>query len=414
MNLNCQHIPLQELAMQPSSIAAHNPSGYYLCVDCGGSKTAATITDETGAIRARTTGGPSNFSYLGLEGFLKVVQSCVEASLRECGVEASKALLPVKSDEKSHFAAAWFGVSGVDTPEAIAEITPRLTSLLSVPPNPPYFVLANDTTLLAAPLVIAHKRDPALRTCVAVVGGTGSIAASFLLESPSAGGEPIPQEIARIGGWGWILGDEGGGFHIGREAIRQLLRQHEAAVLSGSPLLPPSDDPNTYDLRTRVLSLYGVKSAPELLALIHDADPPEGLDSSSAGTSLPLHRTIPREKRLSQLAPLVIRAAFGESEGKGGGDPLAISVLKATSEELAGQIALLLEPPTGPTSSIPLAIRAKTSLLVFGGSLVGIPKYRDFVLEALKSRGHEFAGVEHVSNAAETGGHVISELFNPK
>ncbi|OCB89444.1 hypothetical protein A7U60_g3422 [Sanghuangporus baumii] len=413
LDLDCQHI-LLEFIMQPSSGAAHNPSGYYLCVDCGGSKTAVTITDSSGAIRARTNGGPSNFSYLGLDGFLKEVQNCVEAALRECGIESSKARLPVKNGEESHFAAAWFGVSGVDTPEAVAEITPSLTSLLSIPTSPPHFILANDTTLLAAPLVTASKRDPPLRTCVAAVGGTGSTSASFRLVTPAAGGEPVPQEIARIGGWGWILGDEGGGFHIGREAIRQLLRQHETAILSGKPLSPPADDPNTFELRTRVLSLFGVKSAPELLALIHDADPSEDFDSTSAGVTLPIHRTIPREKRLSQLAPLVIRAAFGDSEGKGGGDPLALSVLKATSEELAGQIALLLEPPTGPTSFVPLAIPAKSSLLVFGGSLVGIPKYRDSVLEALKSQGHEFAAVEHISNAAETGGRVLSELFNSK
>ncbi|EJD08398.1 uncharacterized protein FOMMEDRAFT_131181 [Fomitiporia mediterranea MF3/22] len=409
----------------PASPAAPEHKTYYLCVDCGGSKTAVTLTDgSTGDICARVTGGPSNFSYLGLDGFLNEVSSCIEKALHNArGIDKEVSLLPSVDSNKKYFAAAWFGVSGVDTPEAVGEIIPRLSALLSLPPARPYLTLANDTTLLAAPLVAAAKHNPSLRTCVAVVGGTGSIAASFRLTPTTSNSEPgpdaIPQEIARVGGWGWILGDEGGGFHIGREAIRHLLRQHELAVLSGTPLTPPSDTDESDDLRTRVLALFGVKSAPELLAIIHDADPPSTAVLNHAnihvppGSVLSMYRTIAREKRLSQLAPLVIRAAFGDGTAKSsGGDPLALGVLKATSAELASQIAILLEGPSGPDPACPNAIPAKSSLLIFGGSLVGIPKYRDFVLEALRLQGHEFTAVEHVSNAAETGGRVLHELFN--
>ena len=393
--------------------------GLYLCVDCGASKTAVAIIDKEGTVKARYTGGPSNFSYLGLEGFLKVIEENVHGALSSLSSSGEGEEREKEGGKRLAFDAAWFGTSGVDTPEAIAEITPRLSSLLSLPPHPPYLIMANDTTLLAAPLVSAAQRNPDLRTCVAVVGGTGSIAASFQLSPPpaSSGGEPgpesIPKEIARIGGWGWMLGDEGSGYHIGKEAVRQLLRQHELLVLSGNPPSPPKEDADTYDLRTRVLDLFGVKSAPELLAAIHDVDPPADIDKL-ASASLPPHRLIPRPKRLSQLAPFVIRAAFGDLNGNGGGDPLALEVLKVTSSELASQITLLLEPPSGPDPSTPLAVPAKTSILIFGGSLVGIPKYQALILDALRSRGHVFAGVEHVSNVAETGGRVLHELFNPR
>ena len=54
---------------------------YYLCVDCGGSKTAAAIADKDGNIVGRGTGGPSNFAYLGLDNFLEAVTTTVSAAV---------------------------------------------------------------------------------------------------------------------------------------------------------------------------------------------------------------------------------------------------------------------------------------------------------------------------------------------
>jgi N-acetylglucosamine kinase-like BadF-type ATPase len=52
---------------------------------------------------------------------------------------------------------------------------------------------------------------------IVVIAGTGSIAF----------GENSTGEIARAGGWGYIYGDEGGGFDIARQAVRATLREHE-------------------------------------------------------------------------------------------------------------------------------------------------------------------------------------------
>jgi N-acetylglucosamine kinase-like BadF-type ATPase len=52
---------------------------------------------------------------------------------------------------------------------------------------------------------------------VIVIAGTGSIAY----------GENERGEGARAGGWGYIFGDEGGGFDIVRQALRAMLREHE-------------------------------------------------------------------------------------------------------------------------------------------------------------------------------------------
>ncbi|THH05841.1 hypothetical protein EW145_g4496, partial [Phellinidium pouzarii] len=299
---------------------------------------------------------------------------------------------------------------------------------LAFPPTAPRLRIANDTALLAAPLPEAAARLSTVRTCVGAVGGTGSVAASFRL--PDAEEVEVvgyaPQELARVGGWGWILGDEGGGFHVGREAIRHLLRAHELAVLRG--VSNPGqlvDHPDS--LRARVLAHFGVASVHELLTLLHDPDPLETIGDAGT-TALPAHRLITREKRLSQLSPLVFRAAFGGLEGSGSfvGDPLALSVLRATAAELAEQIALLLSPPSSGSGSSPssgsgsspsssdLRVPAVTSLLVLGGSLVGVPAYRTLVLDALAERGHVFACVEYVADAAEAGARGLVAQFASK
>jgi len=57
---------------------------------------------------------------------------------------------------------------------------------------------------------------------IAVVCGTGSVAIGLY------GGRTV-----QIGGWGYLLGDEGGGYWIVREAIRELLRRQDRAVPRG-------------------------------------------------------------------------------------------------------------------------------------------------------------------------------------
>src|SRR5437879_7072469 len=53
---------------------------------------------------------------------------------------------------------------------------------------------------------------------VALIAGTGSVA---------FGRDPGGRE-ARAGGWGWLLGDEGSGAWIVREAAREVLRRADA------------------------------------------------------------------------------------------------------------------------------------------------------------------------------------------
>ncbi|KAG6816575.1 hypothetical protein H0H87_004874 [Tephrocybe sp. NHM501043] len=342
----------------------------YLCVDCGGSKTSAVICDVDGTILGRALGGPSNFAYLSLEQFIKAVTDAVSSALTVCS--APSALPPTGP---TPFAAASFGVSGVDSPSAVATITPALSNLLGIPAGP-RLVVANDTHLLATPIFM----HPDIAHAVAVIGGTGSIAVSFRLsQDPATAG--LIEELARIGGWGWILGDEGGGFSVGREAVRQILLDFDRASVVGRPPTPSV-------LTTSILQRFGVSHVPELLPLVHL---PDSLTSES-----PEYLKHPREKRLSNLSPLVFDAAFEHN------DALALRILRSCAGFLADYVSVLLGEGADDIPS-QRVVKAQESVISFGGSLVGIERYRALVLEDLERRGQVFKYVEFVDDAAAIG-----------
>lgn len=95
------------------------------------------------------------------------------------------------------------GAGGIDTDEDAA----ALAGLIE-----PHVPGARITVVHDSRLLLAAGRAS---TGVAVIGGTGSAA-----WGRNAGGEE-----ARAGGWGYLLGDEGSGYWLGREAVRYSLRR---------------------------------------------------------------------------------------------------------------------------------------------------------------------------------------------
>ncbi|MFY9726943.1 MAG: BadF/BadG/BcrA/BcrD ATPase family protein [Bryobacteraceae bacterium] len=233
----------------------------FLGVDGGQSGTAAAIGDETGRVLGEGKAGPSNHAG-GAEGRAKLeraVRGCVGQAAAQAGLDAATL----------EFESACFGMSG--GPEGKHAILSGLIRAARL----------RVTTDAAVALAGATGSGQG----IVVIAGTGSMAL----------GRDEQGRMARAGGWGYVLGDEGGAFDMVRQAVRAALRMEEG---------------------------WGPETT--LRAALLEA-------TSSIDANQMLHRFYTPEwerSRVAALAPLVDRAA-------GEGDAAALHIVNQAAQELA-------------------------------------------------------------------------------
>jgi hypothetical protein len=358
-------------------------------------------------------GGPSNFKYLGIKDFSAVITETLNRGLGNHVVaeylQSTNFSLPITTGS-TPFYSAWIAISGVDTPSDVETVKKAMSNLLGTP----RLQVTNDTHLLAGPL-ITQSQYP---SCVTVVCGTGSCVVSFR-KLPNSGSQL--QELARSGGYGWILGDEGSGFHVGRETVRALCTQDDLTHLrdSSGELVANKPKP-TYDFRALVLAYFGLPPtarASDIFTELYAPDPNSALASvqvKDSASTVNGHLLLERQQRLSRLAPAVFKAAFpplappSSSDDVFIPDPIAYGVVHTTASELADKIAMLCAPAGNALSNTSKHVLANESLLCLGGSLVKQVAYQSLLTNLLKERGHEFAGVLFVDDCEKAG---VEALF---
>ena len=232
----------------------------FLGVDGGQSSTTALIGDEHGNILGRGVGGPCNHATA--EGRVKLERAVSESLELAC----SQADLDVRT---VHFDAACLGMSG--GPDDKEEILGA--------------VLRADRLIITHDGAIALSGATSTGQGIVTIAGTGSMA----FARNAAG------RTARAGGWGYVFGDEGGGFDIVRHALRAVLRMEEGW---GPPTV----------LRQVLLDATRSASANQVLHLFYTSEWPRS--------------------RVAALASLVDAAAAG-------GDAVALRVLENAAQELA-------------------------------------------------------------------------------
>ena len=165
----------------------------YLGIDGGQSSTTAMIADESGRVLGFGQGGPCNHvrAAEGRAKFLNAIGGCVDAACREAGVD--RATVAFES------VCAGFSGGPADKRELLGELV--RSRRLEV------------TIDAVVALAGANAGEPAIIT----IAGTGSISLGRNREG----------RLARAGGWGYLFGDEGGGFDITRQALRAALRHEE-------------------------------------------------------------------------------------------------------------------------------------------------------------------------------------------
>jgi N-acetylglucosamine kinase-like BadF-type ATPase len=166
---------------------------YYLGLDGGQSSTSVLISDENGAILGHGRGGPCNHvsGSQGREKFLKVVSDCVREACEGAGLHFPDL----------EFESVCLGFSG--GPADKERYSRRLIRSRR-------FKITHDAEIA---LCGATGGEPG----IIVIAGTGSMAF----------GRNASGKFARAGGWGYVFGDEGGGFDIARRGLRAALRMEE-------------------------------------------------------------------------------------------------------------------------------------------------------------------------------------------
>lgn len=166
---------------------------FYVGVDGGQSSTTALIADGNGTVLGTGRGGPCNHvsSSEGRDRFFRAVGACIEQACNAAGLDHATVV----------FESACLGFSG--GPKDKDQFSRELIRSRR-------FKITHDAEIA---LIGATAGEPG----IIIIAGTGSMAF----------GRNADGKTARAGGWGYIFGDEGGGFDLTRRALRAALRFEE-------------------------------------------------------------------------------------------------------------------------------------------------------------------------------------------
>lgn len=234
---------------------------YFVGIDGGQSSTTVLIGDENGVVVGYGRGGPCNH-VKGPEGRPKFINA-IQGSLQQARVDLG--------DIRIESICGGFSGGPADKQSLLEEMFPGVS------------IFVTNDGLIA--LTGATNGKPGIIT----IGGTGQI--SF--------GRNSSGQTARAGGWGYIFGDEGGGFDLTRQALRAALRHEEGWG-------PPTT------LTQLLLEETGATSMNDLLHRFYTTDWPR--------------------PKIASLSRLVDQAALS-------GDPIAQDLLHAAAQQLAGYTA---------------------------------------------------------------------------
>lgn len=234
---------------------------YVIGIDGGGTKTLGYIANIWGRIIASSTSGPSNYQSVGI---VRTKQSLTNVINNLC----KRTDISIDDIELLSL-----GMAGVDRQEDKTNVINIIRSI-GVKSE---IILNNDgITELAG----AIGKNLGIIT----ISGTGSI--SYGIDSNG--------KSVRVGGWGNILGDEGSGYDIGRNALKAILRNYDKR------------DKETL-LTEKVLGYLKLKTVDEMIGYVYKKET--------------------TKEHIAQIAPVVINAAYEK-------DPISINILDNATNNL--------------------------------------------------------------------------------
>lgn len=243
-------------------------------IDGGGSKTALVVVDEQGREVGRRQIGSSNYRAWTAQGLAP------QEAANQVAAHMVTALLELTKAANGRLVSVTAGLSGVDIPQDVRLLCQALERASAERGLATDWTVINDVELLLYALPGSNG------TGLAVVAGTGSIAC----------GRDTHNKSVRAGGWGFLFGDEGSGYAIGRAALQAIA---QAADFRG---------PAT-KLVERVLSEWKLQTPEDLITAVYEGE--------SA-----------RNPKIARLAEVVLATAAE-------GDEVALEITRQAAWELA-------------------------------------------------------------------------------
>jgi N-acetylglucosamine kinase-like BadF-type ATPase len=257
---------------------------YYLGIDGGGTKTRCVLGDETTVLATAMTGGCSVIRH-------------GEQHAREALHTAIRQVCATARISPDRISALCIGVTGAARPEIAAKIRGILTELFPEK-SPTSIEVVGDN-------VIALEAAFGSGLGVIAIAGTGSIVY----------GRDAAGHIARAGGWGFAVSDEGSGHWIGRRAVSAILNAQDQGLGTA--------------LTDMVFQAWKINTIDELVQQANSTPPPD----------------FPR------LFPIVLRAAEEA-------DAIACELLSDAGAKLADLAAIVVHrlASHAPAAMLPVAL----------------------------------------------------------
>jgi N-acetylmuramic acid 6-phosphate etherase len=324
--------------------------GLMLCVDAGGTSCKAVVTAEDGSM-GHGVAGPCNVSHVGIDAALSTMALAIQKAVDTCSATRGRQWQSVS------FSSAWVGMAGYARPALAVPIQSALSEMLKMSLEDNKLRVTTDIDMLPAALAT----DESLDSVIVLVAGTGSIAMSY----EKLGG--TLKRTGRAGGWGHLLGDDGSGYWLGREALRialgsadnyamQLNKGGGGNLLEESPLLYrrivehfQSQHPNS-----RPQDLLSTVVMPEAAAP-HNNSADQGATPATT-------------KRIAGVAPVVLSLRDTDDDAR--------RIVDAGVSSLAKLVVSLFRAG----GNVP----SKTGLVLAGG-MMRDEKYRETLLMSIKA-----------------------------
>lgn len=195
---------------------------WYIGIDGGGTGTRGVLADREGRIVAVAR---AESSHVLLRPLIEVLQT-LKGLCRE--------LLDQVDGTNEEVQSIYFGLAGAGRPQERAQLAHGLSGVY-----PGRVYVDHDA-------VSALYADTWGKPGIVLMAGTGSMAYGIC-----AGGKSH-----RVGGWGYLLGDEGSGFFLGQQALAAIMRAYDGR---GKPTI----------LAKLLFSLYKISEASELVSLLY-------------------------------------------------------------------------------------------------------------------------------------------------